>query len=69
MIAKEKNIKLDNISTQVGLDRLETKTTFKYKITLDDQLNDQDRDFLMNIIDFCTVKQTLSKQLEFVQHD
>ena len=69
MTAKEKNINLDYVSTQVDLDISDTKTTFKYKITLDEKLNASDRDFLMNIIDFCAVKQTLTKQLVFLQYD
>jgi putative redox protein len=69
MIAKEKNIKLDTVLTKVELDKTDTKTTFKYEIILDDQLNKTDRDFLMNIIDSCAVKQTLSKKLEFLRHD
>ena len=69
MTAKERNINLDYISTQVDLDRSDTKTTFKYKIILDDNLSVSDRDFLMNIIDFCAVKQSLTKQLEFLQHE
>jgi uncharacterized OsmC-like protein len=69
MTAKEKNINLDYVSTQVDLDRSDTKTIFKYKIILDEKLNESDRDFLMNIIDFCAVKQTLTKQLDFLQYD
>jgi uncharacterized OsmC-like protein len=69
MTAKEKNIKLDYVSTQVDLDRSDTKTTIKYRIILDEKLNKSDRDFLMNIIDFCAVKQTLTKQLDFLQYD
>ena len=69
MTAKEKNINLNYVYTQVDLDRTDSRTTFKYKIILDDKLSDPDREFLMNIIDFCAVKQTLTKQLEFLQYD
>jgi putative redox protein len=69
MTAKEKKINLDYVSTQVDIDRSDTKTTFKYKILLDNKLSDSDRDFLMNIIDFCAVKQSLTKQLDFLQYE
>ncbi len=69
MTAKEKNINLDYVSTQVDLDRSDTRTTFKYKIILDDKLSSSDHHFLMNIIDFCAVKQTLTKHLDFLQYD
>jgi putative redox protein len=69
IIAKEKKIKLDKVETRVDIEKTDNKTTFKYKIILDDNLNKKDQDFLMNIIDFCAVKQTLSKQLEFKQDD
>jgi putative redox protein len=70
MIAKEKNIKLDRVETQVEVDRTQSdKSIFNYRISLDDALNANDREFFMNIIDFCAIKQTLSKQLEFVQYE
>jgi putative redox protein len=69
MTAKEKKINLDYVSTQVNLDRSDNKTIFKYKIDLGDKLSDSDRDFLMNIIDFCAVKQTLTKQLDFILYE
>jgi putative redox protein len=70
MMAKEKNINLDYVSTAVEIDKSESITTFKYKITLDNKLNENDKQFFLNIIDLCAVKQTLSKQLNFLQvHD
>jgi putative redox protein len=69
MIAKEKNIKLDKVETQVVIEKTDMKTIFKYRITLDDTLKAKDKDLLMNIIDRCAVKQTLSKQLEFKPED
>jgi putative redox protein len=65
MIAKREKIKIDNVMTQVEIDKTDNKTTFRYKIRLDDKLSDKDRIFLTNIIESCAVKQTLSKQLEF----
>lgn len=65
MIAKEKNIKLDTVATQINIDKTCDKTIFRYKILLDNNLDKEDREFLMNVIDYCAVKQTLSKQLEF----
>ena len=67
MFAKEKNIKLDKVETQVKIEKTDNTTTFKYKIMLDDTLNENDTDFLMNIINSCAVKKTLSKHLEFIQ--
>jgi hypothetical protein len=67
MNAKQKNIRLKKVDTEVEILKSELKTTFKYKIILDDNLNPDDNAFLMNIIDLCAVKQTLSKQLEFVK--
>jgi putative redox protein len=67
MIAKKSNINIDKVETQVEVEKTDEKTTFKYKIVLDDKLNEKDKDFFMNIIDQCAVKQTLTKQLEFVQ--
>lgn len=69
MTAKKNNIKLDKVETQVEIEKTENKTIFRYKIILDDTLNAKDKDFLMNIIDHCAVKQTLSKQLEFEQNE
>jgi putative redox protein len=70
MIAKEKGIKVNSVETQVEVDKTQSdKSVFKYKITLDDNLNDIDREFFMNIIDSCAVKQTLTKQLMFIRHD
>lgn len=69
MIAKQKNIKLSKVETQVEIEKSEDKTSFKYKIILDDSLNSNDREFLMNIIDLCAVKQTLTKQLEFIKDE
>jgi uncharacterized OsmC-like protein len=70
MIAKEKNIKIERVETQVEVDRTHSEISiFNYKITLDDKLNSNDREFFMNIIDFCAVKQTLAKQLMFIRHD
>ena len=44
-------------------------SVFNYKILLDENLNAKDREFLMNIIDFCTIKQILPKQLELKLYD
>jgi hypothetical protein len=44
-------------------------SAFNYKILLDENLNAKDREFLMNIIDFCTIKQILPKQLELKLYD
>jgi len=68
MIAKQKNIKLDTVETQVEIEKTENKTVFNYSIKLDGDLNQTDKDFLINIIDLCAVKQTLTKQLEFKQN-
>jgi putative redox protein len=67
MIAKEKNIKIDKVETQVEIEKTDVTTIFKYKIDLDENLNEHDKDFFMNIIDGCAVKQTLSKQLLFIK--
>lgn len=67
MIAKEKGIIIENVFTVVEVIKSESKTTFNYKIILDDKLNENDRQLFLNIIDLCGVKQTLSKPLEFVQ--
>ena|SRR5208283_5061427 len=69
MIAKKNNIKLDKVETQVDIEKTDNKTIFKYKIILDEKLSPKEKDILMNIIDSCEVKKTLSKQLEFKQHD
>lgn len=69
MIAKEKNIKVEKVETIVYIEKKGDKTIFNYQIILDDKLNPNDREFLMNIIDLCAVKQTLSKQLEFKQNE
>jgi len=69
MIAKEKNIKLEKVETQVEIEKTAGSSIFKYKIDLDENLNEQDKDFLMNIIDECAVKQTLSKQLLFIKEN
>lgn len=69
MIAKEKKIFLDSVQTMVDLDRTEDITTFNYKIILDDKLSKEDQMYFQNIIDFCAVKQTLSKQLVFRQQN
>jgi putative redox protein len=67
MIAKQKNIKLDKVQTQVEIEKTDDSSIFKYKIELDENLNEQEKGFLMNIIDSCAVKQTLSKQLVFIK--
>lgn len=69
MFAKEKNIKLEKVETEVDIEKTPDKTIFKYKITLDDTLSAADKNYLMNIIDLCAVKQSLSKQLEFKQEN
>jgi putative redox protein len=66
MIAKQKNIRLDKVETQVEIEKTVDSTIFKYKINLDENLNDQQKNILLNVIDSCAVKQTLSKQLLFV---
>lgn len=53
--------------TEVEVIKSESKTVFNYEITLDDKLNEDDKQFFLNIINLCAVKQTLSKPLEFVQ--
>ncbi len=67
MLAKEHNISLNSVITQVEVEKTESVTIFNYKITLDENLNENDRSYLMNIIDSCAVKQTLSRQIEFKQ--
>jgi len=57
------------VETQVEIEKTDTKTIFNYKILLDENLNAADKDFLMNIIDLCAVKQTLSKELEFNKYE
>jgi uncharacterized OsmC-like protein len=69
MIAKEKNIRVDWVETQVDIEKTDNKTIFNYKISLDNELNARDKDFLMNIIDYCAIKQTLTKSLEFKHHE
>jgi putative redox protein len=66
MIAKQKSIRLDKVEIQVEIEKTENSSIFKYKIRLDESLNDQEKNVLMNIIDSCAVKQTLSKQLLFI---
>jgi putative redox protein len=67
IIAKERGINIENVMTEVEVIKSESKTVFNYEITLDDKLNEDDKQFFLNIINLCAVKQTLSKPLEFVQ--
>lgn len=67
MIAKERGVNIEYVITEVEVIKSESNTVFNYRITRDDKLNENDRQFFLNIIDLCAVKQTLSKSLEFVQ--
>jgi putative redox protein len=70
MIAKEKNIKIEKVETQVEIDRShDDKSIFNYMISLDNDLNESDKEYFTNIIDSCAVKQTLTKQLMFMRSD
>ena len=70
MIAKEKKISIDKVETQVEVDRTQSdKSVFRYTISLDSNLNYKDKEFLMNIIDSCAVKQTLTRQLMFIPNE
>jgi len=67
MIAKERGVNIEYVITEVEVIKSESNTVFNYRLTRDDKLNENDRQFFLNIIDLCAVKQTLSKSLEFVQ--
>lgn len=69
MIAKKNNIRIETVETQVEIEKTNDKSIFNYSIKLSDNLNQNDKDFLMSIIDLCAVKQTLSKQLDFKQNE
>lgn len=68
-IAKKKNIKIEKVETQVEIEKTNDKSIFNYSISLDNNLDEKDKEFLMNIIDLCAVKQTLSKQLDFKKNE
>jgi uncharacterized OsmC-like protein len=56
MMAKKKGIRIENVETQVEVDKTHSdKSIFNYKIILDNNLDDNDREFLMNIIDCCAI--------------
>jgi putative redox protein len=66
MKAKQLNIPLTAVEITVNVQtENKDKTIFEYNIQLHDDLTNEQRDKLMNIISFCKVKETLTKELVF----
>lgn len=64
MYAKRKNIPLEKIRVEVNAERESDKTTFQRQIYLDGNLDDTQRQKLLDIANACPVHRTLTHPIE-----
>jgi putative redox protein len=66
MFAENYNIDVSEVKTEVSLNRKEPKSAvFEYKIEVDGKLSELERGKLLQIVQSCSVKKTLSKRINF----
>lgn len=68
MVLERKNITYENVVVKVDLDRSdEEKTKFFYDIDIIGDISKETKELIINIVKNCPVKNTLTKEIEFVQ--
>ena len=65
MACDKKHISIDSVTSKVGLIREDSKTIFTYQIDFSNDLPDETKHEILNIIENCPVRKTLSKPIEF----
>lgn len=63
------NIPSDHISVTVFLDRKEEETVFNYSIEFGSEISESDKARVLQAVQSCPVRKTLSKQIIFVNYD
>jgi putative redox protein len=66
MFAENHNMDISKIKTEVSLDRNEPEfAVFEYKVEVDGKLTGLEKEKLLQIVQSCPVKKTLSKRIDF----
>ncbi|MBV4419999.1 OsmC family protein [Clostridium tyrobutyricum] len=66
MILEYKNIKYENVTVNVELDKEnEDRAIFKYKVDIVGEIDEKTKKRVLNILKNCPVRKTLSKKTEF----
>ena len=66
MFAENYKMDISNVKTEVSLNRNEPECAiFEYKIEVDGKLTGSEKEKLMQIVQSCPVKKTLSRRVEF----
>ncbi|OHD52675.1 MAG: hypothetical protein A2Y29_04785 [Spirochaetes bacterium GWE2_31_10] len=66
MAADKYNIELNYVEVNVGFNRKDPENPIlEYKVIFDDQIAEKDKIKLLSVVEMCSVRSTLSKQLRF----
>jgi len=65
MACDKKQIPIDSVTSKVGLIREDSKTIFTYQIDFSNQLPDYTKQEILEMLEKCPVRKTLSKPIEF----
>jgi len=66
MFAENHNMDVSEVKTEVSLNRNEPESTvFEYKAEIDGKLTGLEKEKLLQIVQSCPVKKTLSKKIDF----
>jgi putative redox protein len=66
MFAENHNMDISKVKTEVSLDRNEPEfAVFEYKVEVDGKLTGLEKEKLLQIVQSCPVKKTLSKRIDF----
>ena len=67
MFAENHKMDVSNVKTEVSLNRNDTDfSVFEYKVEIDGKLTGLEKEKLLQVVQSCPVKKTLSKRIEFV---
>ena len=68
MFAENHKMDVSHVKTEVSLNRNDPEfCIFEYKVEIDGKLTELEKEKLMQVVQSCPVKKTLSKRIEFIR--
>ena len=68
MFAENHKMDVSHVKTEVSVNRNDPEfCIFEYKVEIDGKLTELEKEKLMQVVQSCPVKKTLSKRMEFIQ--
>ena len=67
MILDKLNIRYDEVNITVDLDLKDNNTNFIYSIDIMGDISDKNKQEVIRLAEICPVRQTLSKELDFIR--